>query len=317
MENSPIQKNLLKIETTTEKAEKSNDISKEEETVYQSILTNTENTECDYEKLNKCNDKVVVVDELSESKNLNKLNSLSIGDFIEEDSFPNKLNILNPDVEYSKLKEFSFDHFQNLKNNLNQFDQNVKIIDQKDKIFLPITSMTSMNSMKIKSNSLNNIGHSAETYKSILNNENKIRQIFGEAIALNRNNLSHSSSLSSSYSNINSNPNKSLSNSLTNHLELKFNSQSSIEDNSKFNLNTNTLTESTILVSENKSENMDENKISKHEAAIWSETEALLNQFDQIGPSACGCTAILNVLVKKFEKNLDFFLNIFLESAEF
>ncbi|RNA23387.1 dentin sialophospho -like isoform X3 [Brachionus plicatilis] len=287
-ENSTEYTELENSETKTDQTE--------EETVFQSILTNTENSECEFEKKYKCNDMVLLVDDQSECKNLNKLNSLSNGDFIEEDFIPNQLNISNSDDEYSNLRESNFDHFQNIKNNLNQFDQNVKIIEQKDKIFLPKAQNVKNSRSKMKCNSLNDISIAADNFRSILNTEQTNNQIFSEATVLNRNNLSHSSSLSSSYSNINSNPNKSSSNSLTNHLELKFESESSIEDNSKFNLNTSALTESTILVSENKARNLDENKMSNHEATIWSETEAMINQFDQIGPSACGSTAILNVL---------------------
>lgn len=272
--------------------------------VYQSVLNNTENWDAENcgNKYKLCNDLVLLVDDdtQSESKTLNKLNSLSNGDFIEEDYMPNQLNISksnsNSDDEYSNVKESNLNHLENLKNNLNQFDQNIKVIEQKDKIFLPISSNSTT---KIKSNSMDNVNNASNNYRSILNTDfNNIA--YTEATVLNRNDLSYSSSLSSSYSNINSNPVKSSTNSLTNHLELKFDSLSSIEDNSKFNLNTNALTESTILVTnENKFDcfRTDETFLNKHEANIWTETEAVINQFDQIGPSACGATAILNVLV--------------------
>jgi hypothetical protein len=35
-----------------------------------------------------------------------------------------------------------------------------------------------------------------------------------------------------------------------------------------------------------------------NEAALWTDLEAYLNQVEQIGASACGATAILNVFVK-------------------
>lgn len=34
---------------------------------------------------------------------------------------------------------------------------------------------------------------------------------------------------------------------------------------------------------------------------LWSEEEAALKQIEQVGVSACGATAALNVLVRKFK----------------
>ncbi|CAF0859527.1 unnamed protein product [Brachionus calyciflorus] len=312
--NELIDLDLNSVENTEEQnEEKNDDLNKEEveskdethnDQVFSSVLNNTEQFETQYEKKYElCSDLVILVDEdnQSDSKSLNKLNSLSNGDFIEEDFVPNQLNISrsnsNSDDEYSNLKESNLDHLENLKNNLNQFDQNIKVIEQKDKTFLPISSNS--HCPMLKSHSTSNITNPTYNYRSILNSDFTNNIIYSEATVLNRNDLSYSSSLSSSYSNINSNLIKSSNNSLTNHLELKFDSLSSIEDNSKFNLNTNALTESTLLVTDDdKLENCthDETILNKHEANIWSETEAVINQFDQVGPSACGATAILNVL---------------------
>lgn len=53
-------------------------------------------------------------------------------------------------------------------------------------------------------------------------------------------------------------------------------------------------------------QNEDSDELVHAQAYLWTDTEALLKQHEQTGSSACGATAILNVLVKK--KN--FFLNI-------
>lgn len=126
--------------------------------------------------------------------------------------------------------------------------------------------------------------------------------------------LSHSSSLSSSYSNLNTN-NHQIKLCNSDEIELKFESLSSIEDNSKsmsnFNqINTNDLSDSTVLVSKAKlcqesseetgQEDMANNlNESNSEAYLWTDTEALIKQHEQNGQSACGATAIINVLVKK------------------
>lgn len=160
---------------------------------------------------------------------------------------------------------------------------------------------------------------------SLKNNLNKFETNTGRNFSnscenLNKNNLntqiSYSSSLSSSYSNLNSNQIK-LSNS--DEIDLKFESlSSSIEDNSKSTvnfsstnkINSNDLSDSTILITSSTLTNNeahsaeDENDaISNNlrdfstQAYLWTDTEALIKQHEQSGPSACGETAILNVLV--------------------
>lgn len=42
------------------------------------------------------------------------------------------------------------------------------------------------------------------------------------------------------------------------------------------------------------------------ESMIWSEEEAKQRQIDQVGTSACGATAALNVLVIKYKKIVQF-----------
>lgn len=248
----------------------------------------------DQDKIKLCDHLVLTIDdtqpyEIEEKSNfkiLNKLNSLSSGDFIDEDYQPNQLNISRPQSEsgdeYSNLRELNLSKNLNLKNNLNEFNQNLKETEQKEKFLR---------------NSLENLGKiNNKSVQSVLNLDNS--NLYSQETVLNRNDFSRSSSLSSSYSNINSNAIKSSSNSLVNQFELKFDSLSSIEDNSKFNLNTNALSDSTLLISNNKSENEIENE-TMTKAHIWTETEAFINQYDQIGPSACGATAILNVLVNE------------------
>lgn len=291
--------NPKKIENDEAKGstdEKNSDPQKSESIIFSSKLNDFVCNENNYENKYKLDDHLVLTmdDDTQENNSNGSYFAQTKSIFIHEESSSNRLNKSN--AEGSNLDDLKLNNLNSIRNNLNEFNQNFKNSNQKDKI---------NNYYSSKSNSMENLNIRSNTHHNqLIQAEHALVCDNSKATILNRYVLSCSSSLSSSYSNINSNPVKlsnsdeSSSNSITNHFELKFDSLSSIEDNSKFNLNTNALSDSTLLISTNyQNETNSGQNHSKEQAHIWTESEAYINQFDQVGPSACGATAILNVLV--------------------
>ena len=215
-------------------------------------------------------------------------------DYIDEDFAPNQLNVCSSDEECDNLEVIKDEMTSRLKNN---FGQECCCGSKASQHEFKVNDLTTVNDF--------NAAAAATAATSLVSSDSA-----DQGTVLFQDESPEVSSSLPDFAQLRLSAENSSDKSFVKNIDeprpasLKFESVSSIEDNSNdflpsaYSSKAQTINECPSSSSASLTTESVDVVSGENEAHIWTETEALLLQHEQTSPSACGASAIINVLVR-------------------